>query len=183
MSLQIRKSSESDSSTIADVAAAAFGSEEGQEIVELIDALASDPSAQPSLSLVATMANKLVGHILFTKTRIANSPRSARSAILAPLSVHPEYQRQGIGGQLIREGVKLLRATDIELLFVLGHPDYYPKFGFSPAAVEGLDAPRPIAPEHADAWMVRELQPGVLGHVTGVVMFANALSDPADWRE
>ncbi len=183
MSLQIDIASEADHQAIADVTAAAFGEAHGQELVELVSALASDPSGQPSLSLVATRDHNVVGHVLFTKVRIAHASRETRAAILAPLSVHPEYQDQGIGGQVIQEGLRQLQAAGVELVFVLGHPGYYPKHGFSPAGAEGLDAPYPIAPENSAAWMVQELQPGVLGQVSGVVMCADSLNEPRHWQE
>ncbi len=94
-----------------------------------------------------------------------------------------EYQSQGIGGRLIKEGLKQLKATGVELVFVLGHPGYYPKYGFSTAGIQGFEASYPIPPENSGAWMVRELHPGVIGHVSGKVICAKALNDPKHWRE
>jgi predicted N-acetyltransferase YhbS len=99
------------------------------------------------------------------------------------LAVHPEYQNSGIGGQLINEGIKRLREAGVDLVFVLGHPGYYPKYGFSAAGVRGLAAPYPIAPENSGAWMVQEIHPGVFGRVSGRVVCADALNDPRHWRE
>jgi len=184
MNLPVRRASESDKQAISDVVIAAFGEGQGQEISDLITGLMADPSAQPLLSLVVTSDdNNVVGHILFTNVRIKHSEQIVSSAILAPLSVHPEYQNQGIGSRLIKDGLKQLKAAGIELVFVLGHPDYYPKHGFSPAGIKGLDAPYPIPPDSTDAWMVQELHPGVIGHVSGQVICADALSDPKYWRE
>ena len=103
--------------------------------------------------------------------------------MVAPLSVHPDYQNKGIGGQLIKEGLKLLKADGVELVFVLGHPGYYPRFGFTSAGVKGFDTPYPIAAENAEAWMVQELQPGVIGCVSGKVKCANELDKPERWQE
>ena len=183
MNLQVRKAFESDKQAISDVVIAAFGDVQGQEIADLITGLLADPSAQPLLSIVVTADDNVVGHILFTSARIKYSQRIVSSAILAPLSVHPEYQNQGIGGQLIKEGLKQLKAAGVELVFVLGHPGYYPKYGFSAAGIEGFDAPYPIPPENSGAWMVQELLPGVIGHVSGQVICADALNDPKHWRE
>ncbi|MDY7015859.1 MAG: N-acetyltransferase, partial [Cyanobacteriota bacterium] len=168
---------------ISDVVIAAFGEAQGSEIADLITDLLADPSAQPLLSLVATADNNVVGHILFTTARIKHSQRIVSSVILAPLAVHPEYQNQGIGGLLIEEGLKQLKAAGIELVFVLGHPGYYPKHGFSVAGIKGFDAPYPIPPENADAWMVQELSPGVIGQVSGQAICADALNDPKHWLE
>jgi putative acetyltransferase len=68
-------------------------------------------------------------------------------------------------------------------VFVLGHPEYYPRFGFRPAGALGMDAPYPIPERHADAWMVQALRPGLLGQVRGTVRCADTLNDPRHWRE
>lgn len=181
--LQVRKAFDSDKQAISDVVIAAFGEMQGQEIGNLITDLLEDPSAQPLLSLVVTADGKVIGHILLSNSRINHSQRIVSSAILAPLSVHPAYQNQGIGGRLIREGLTQLKAACVELVFVLGHPGYYPKYGFSAAGTKGFDAPYPIPPENSGAWMVQELYPGVIGQVSGRVICADALNDPKHWRE
>jgi predicted N-acetyltransferase YhbS len=183
MSLQLRKALESDWQAISGVVIAAFGNVQGQEIADLITDLLEDPSAYPLLSLVVTTNDRVVGYILFTSARIKHSQRMVSSTILAPLAVHPEYQNHGIGGQLIKEGLKQLKATGIELVFVLGHPGYYPKYGFSAAGIKGFDAPYPIPPENSGAWMVQELHQGTLECVSGQVICAEALNDPKHWRE
>jgi len=185
MNVQVRKAVNSDRRAIADIVLAAFGKEQGQEIIDLIKDLLEDPSALPLLSLVATANDKVVGHCLFTKTQIVQSQRMQRasSAILAPLSVEPAFQNQGIGGRLIKEGLTRLKAAGVELVFVLGHPCYYPKYGFSAAGIMGFEAPYPIPTENSDAWMVQELQPGIIGNLAGHVVCADALNDPKHWRE
>jgi putative acetyltransferase len=97
--------------------------------------------------------------------------------------VIPEAQSQGIGSHLIKEGLRRLSASGVELVFVLGDPAYYSRSGFQPASVLGFEAPFPIAEEIADAWMVQELRPGVIGSVTGKVFCADALNKPEYWRE
>ena len=103
--------------------------------------------------------------------------------ILAPLAVIPDKQSRGVGGRLIREGLRLLSESGVELVFVLGHPEYYPRHGFKPAGALGFEAPYSIPDEHADAWMVQELCPGVIGRVSGKVMCADVLNQPEHWRE
>ena len=66
---------------------------------------------------------------------------------------------------------------------MLGHPGYYPRYGFSAAGVRGFDAPYPIPPQNGDAWMVQELRSGVIGRVSGEVICADALYNPKHWRE
>ena len=183
MNFQVRKAFESDRHAISEVVTAAFGDLQGQAIGKLITDLLADPSAQPSLSLVVTADDRVVGHILFSSAHIKHSQRIFSSVILAPLSVHPDYQNQGIGGRLIKEGLQQLKAAGVELVFVLGHPGYYPQYGFSAAGIKGFDAPYPIPPENSGAWMVQELYPGVIGRVRGRVACADALDDPKHWRE
>ena len=179
----MRHALESDSQNISDVVKAAFGVGEGEEIAELVDALSSDPSAQPSLSLVAASDGHIIGHVLFTAVKIRRAQRPVSAAILAPLAVHPEYQHQGVGSRLIGEGLGRLKAARVELVFVLGYPGYYAKHGFSAAGERGFDAPHAIPPENADAWMVQDLAPGGIGHAGGQVVCADALNDPRYWRE
>jgi predicted N-acetyltransferase YhbS len=102
---------------------------------------------------------------------------------LAPLAILPDKQKQGIGEQLINEGLRLLEEAGTELVFVLGHPAYYPRCGFIPAGEQGFDAPYPIPEEHAEAWMVQELRSGVLKQYSGTVQCSEVLNEPQHWRE
>ena len=181
--LKIRKSTESDLKDVLDVETQAFGNEKGPEIVGLVNGLLIDPTAMPLLSLLAVNDDKTIGHILFTKARITDSKESISAAILAPLAVLPDAQCQGVGGQLIEEGLRLLSESGVALVFVLGHPDYYPRHGFKPAGALGFEAAYPIPNEHANAWMVQELRPGVIGIVSGKVICADVLNQPEHWRE
>lgn len=183
MKFQLRPSVESDELEIHDVVVEAFGGQPGREVADLVADLSKDESAAPRLSLVAVAGGTIAGHILFTKARIENSQRKIAAAILAPLSVRPEFQGQGVGRQLISEGLSQLRATACDLVFVLGYPDYYQRHGFEPAGKKGLNAPYSIPPKNADAWMVQELHSGVVGKVSGRVICAEALDDPKHWQE
>ena len=157
--MEIRKSTESDLNDVLDVETQAFGNEKGPEIAELVNGLLIDPTAMPLLSLLAVNDVQAIGHILFTRAHIADSENSVSSVILAPLAVIPEAQSQGVGGQLIKAGLRLLTDLGVELVFVLGHPEYYPRHGFKPAI--GFEAPYPIPEIHANAWMVQELRPAM----------------------
>ena len=181
--LKIRESIPSDLSKVLQVEGQAFGDDQGPEIVDLVKGLLSDPSARPLLSLLAEDDKRAVGHILFTKAQITNFIDSVSAVILAPLAVIPAAQSQRIGGQLIKAGLQRLSASGIELVFVLGHPEYYPRHGFKPAGRLGFEATYPIPDENADAWMVQELQPGVIGRVSGKVICADVLNQPQHWRE
>ncbi len=148
--LKIRKSTGSDLHDVLDVEVKAFGNEKGPEIAELRNGLLHDPTAMPLLSLMVVNDDQAIGHILFTKARIT-SKEPISAAILAPLAVVPDAQCQGAGGQLIEEGLRLLSESGVKMVFVLGHPDYYPRHGFKPAGALGFEAPYPIPDEHANA--------------------------------
>ena len=174
---------ESDRIAILDVHTDAFGPDQGPEIAELVSDLLDDETAHPLLSLVAEVDGKLVGHILFTAARLQPADRNASVRILAPLAVSADVQRKGIGGALIKEGLKQLTESGVDLVFVLGHPGYYPRFGFQPAGALGLQAPYPIPSKNADAWMVQELRAGVIAKVEGTVQCSETLSQPQHWKE
>jgi len=178
--MHIRKAMDSDLDKVLSVESAAFGHDKEAKLVR---DLLGDPSAQPALSLLALIDGKAVGHILFTTAALDKSHNKASIVILAPLAIVPDAQRQGIGGKLIERGLQLLSERGVGLIFVLGHPEYYPRHGFKPAGQLGWEAPYPIPDEHADAWMVQALQPDLLGSVSGKVICADALNKPEYWRE
>ena len=183
MDIQVRHAGDSDGQEITKIIIEAFGPSEGQEIVGLIADLLGDPTAQPLWSLVATVQKQVVGHILLTTVHIRPAQRNVVAAILAPLAVLPAYQNRGIGGLLINTGLQQIKTAGGELVFVLGYPTYYSKYGFSPAGARGFEPPYPITPEQEDAWMVQELQPNTIGQIRGTVRCADALADPKYWQE
>jgi predicted N-acetyltransferase YhbS len=105
------------------------------------------------------------------------------ASLLAPLAVLPDHQRQGIGSGLVEEGLAQLRAAGVSIVFTLGHPDYYPRFGFSTAGSQGFAAPYPIEAKNADAWMVLRLDDALPRTYRGTVRCAKALDRPEYWRE
>lgn len=183
--MNIRETTGSDLPGILDVVTRAFGREKSPEIAGLVKGLLEDPGAKPILSLLAKDSGSAaaLGHILFTTVRIGGFEEAVSASILAPLSVVPDAQSRGIGGRLIQEGARRLAASGVELVFVLGHPGYYPRHGFAPVGALGFEAPYPIPAEHADAWMIRELRPGAAARARGRVRCADALHRPEHWRE
>ena len=171
---------ESDLETVFSVERAAFGS---NEEANLVRDLLQDISAKPVFSLLAFQENQAVGHILFTSARLESIQNGTSISLLAPLAIIPGFQKQGVGGKLIKHGLQHLTNTGVDLVFVLGHPGYYPRYGFIPAGVQGFDAPYPIPEKHANAWMVQELHPGVIDSVSGKVRCADMLNKPEHWRE
>ena len=178
---EIRKSCVADEPMIRTVHELAFGPSEGPEIADLTHALLHDPTAEPVTSLLACAGVNAIGHVLFSGVRIQSSGESPKAHILAPLAVVPERQGRGTGTRLVQRGLELLGESGSELVFVLGHPGYYPRFGFTPAGRHGLSAPYPIPEEHADAWMVLELKPGAVTKTEGTVLCADALSKREHW--
>lgn len=181
--MQIRQSTESERSEILNIHNQAFGKDKGPEIAKLVDDLLNDESATPILSLVAAEKDKLVGHILYTKAVITKTESSISAQILAPLAILPDEQKKGIGEKLINEGLKRLKESGTELVFVLGHPTYYPRCGFIPAGAQGFEAPYHIPEEHAEAWMVQELNGDVLKNNSGKIQCSKILNEPQHWRE
>lgn len=178
--MKIRKATEADLRMVLSVEKEAFGYDKE---AHLVNDLLLDPSAQPFYSLLAFSDDRPVGHILFTAARLEGASSGASISLLAPLAVIPEFQKQGVGGILIKQGLQHLTNAGVDLVFVLGHPGYYPRYGFAPAAVRGFAAPFPIPEEHANAWMVQELRSGVIGSVSGTVRCADMLDKPEHWRE
>ncbi len=178
--MRIRRALPDDHATVLAIEAAAFGR---SDEATLVAALLDDPTARPFVSLLAELDGRPVGHVLFTAARVIGDDAVVPASLLAPLAVAPAAQRRGVGLALIRAGLEALTALDVGLVFVLGHIDYYPRAGFRPALPFSLAAPYPIDSAMADAWMVRETRPGLLGVIRGTVQCADALMHPALWRE
>jgi len=120
-------------------------------------------------SFVAEIENQIVGHILFSRISIETANESLPAASLAPVAVIPRLQRQGIGGELIRHGLDWLRAQGEQIVLVLGHPDYYPRFGFSTAKASLIESPF-----NPSSFMALELKPNALEGIRGKVRYPDA---------
>lgn len=162
----------------------AFAGDKGGEIRQLVADLLIDKTAEPIFSFVALDGEKVVGHILFTKVTVTGAREELSAQLLAPLAVLPEYQSKGIGTELMNHSLAELKSSGVELALVLGHPTYYPRCGFiNDAEKLGFEAPYPIPPKYADAWMVQELCPGIIGSEKGKVRCPDVLDEPEHWRE
>jgi putative acetyltransferase len=136
-----------------------------EDEVKLVDALRDRGFVR--LSLVAVEDVEIVGHILFSELDIVDQKSSVKALALAPMAVIPSRQRQGIGTTLIREGLQLGANQGHRIVLVLGHPGYYPRFGFS------AELARPLkSPYAGDSFMALELVPDALEGVTGEVRYA-----------
>lgn len=179
--IQIRETNTSDFNDIMTVEKQAFGyDKEAQLVAELL----ADKTAEPIVSLLAFYQDEAVGHILFTRVYLDNQDRQPMMHILAPLAVKPEYQRQGIGRMLIEAGIEKLQEKGSNLVFVLGHAAYYPKYGFIPDAAKlGYPAPYPIAEEYSDYWMVQPISNKGFDTGKGQIRCCDALNRPEHWRD
>jgi len=143
----------------------------GQPVeADVVDALRANGAA--TVSLVAEVKGQIVGHLLFSPVAVQGAA-DLKAVGLGPTAVAPEHQRRGIGSLLIKEGLEYCRRAGIQAVVVLGHPEYYPRFGFRRASSRGLqcefDAPD-------EAFMALELIPNVLSGRLGVVNYHAAFN-------
>lgn len=138
---------------------------------KLVDSLQTQ--ANPLVSLVAVLEDQIVGHILFTPVQVENAPEAVVVLALGPMAVVPELQGQGIGTKLVEAGLAECRALGAEAVFVLGHAEYYPRFGFEPAPPHGL---RYKGEEFDPYFMVLELQAGAVAAISGNVQYLPAFA-------
>jgi putative acetyltransferase len=149
---RFRPSRVADAAAITRVVTDAFG---GAEEAALVERLRSDGDIL--VELVAEEEAGLVGHILFSRLELEGPVDRLPAAALAPVSVRPGLQQRGVGGELIRQGLDACRDLDVPAVIVLGHPAYYPRFGFDAALTRSLQAPF-----SGPAFMALELRAGVL---------------------
>ena len=159
----IRSETPEDIDSIRRINLQAFGQKAEAAIVDKL----RDRNAL-TISLVATMENEVVGHIAFSPVMIESQCSSFEAVTLAPMAVLPEYQRKGIGSQLVRAGLEECHRLGHGIVVVLGHPDFYPRFGFVSAKQKGIDCEFEVPDE---AWMVLELKEGILRGKSGTVKF------------
>lgn len=161
-SMLIRTETTADYEAIRQVNGLAFGQDSE---ARLVDALREGGYVR--LSLVAENKGQVVGHILFSDLPIITEAGTASALALAPMAVLPAFQRQGIGSALVQRGLEVSREQGHRIVIVLGHPDYYPRFGFSAKLAELLSSPF----GGGEAWMALELVPGALTGVVGKVQY------------
>lgn len=165
----IRAETEADHSAVHEVNERAFG-RAGE--ADLVDALRRN--ARPQISLVAELDGRIVGHIFFSPVSIESEGSNSYALGLAPMAVLPEFQNQSIGSRLVRRGLEESLSMGHEVVVVLGHPDYYPRFGFVTAKRKGLLCEYDVPEE---AFMVVELREGALAGRRGLVRYRPEFSD------
>jgi putative acetyltransferase len=159
--IAVRTESNGDHDAVRRLNARAFGQ---PDEARLVDALRGG-GALPELCLVADLGGEAVGHICFSRA-ILDSGHEVLA--LAPMAVSPEWQRGGIGSALLREGLERAAQGDWAAVVVVGHPDFYPRFGFEPAAALGISPPGGVP---AEAWMALKL-PSWVAEARGGVTYA-----------
>jgi len=164
--ITIREEQPGDVAAVRLVNEKAFGQPAEADIVDALRERCPD-----HLSLVATVDDRIVGHILFSPLTVEQEGKKFRGMGLAPMAVPPEYQRQGIGSRLVRAGIAVLREASCPLVIVLGHPGYCPRFGFVPASTHGLVCQWQRVPD--DAFMALVLDETFMTGVSGAVRYGD----------
>jgi putative acetyltransferase len=159
----IREETPEDFEAVRRVNELAFGRTQEGALVEALRAVAS-----PYVSLVAEDGGRIVGHIFFSPVRVESDYAAQDALALGPMAVLPESQGRGVGSRLVLEGLEECRKRGHEVVFVLGHAEYYPRFGFGPTKARGITCEFPVPEE---VFMFRELREGALAARGGVVKY------------
>ena len=169
--INIRYETNSDIAAIYAINKIAFDNREAEP--GLVNAIRKSENFIPELSLVAEKNGRIIGHILFSRILIETDYEKVAALALAPMSVLPEYQFQGIGSMLIRHGLNECKRLGHAIVVVLGHPNYYQRFGFSAALAKSLECPYG---DCGEAWMALEVLPAALEDVRGKVVYPPAFN-------
>ena len=165
----IRPERPGDEAAVREVNEQAFGQPDEARIVDRVR-----PLADRFISLVAVEDDRVIGHVLFTPVTVRHDTDAWHAFALGPVAVMPSRQRRGVGAALIRAGLEACLDIDEPVVFVLGDPKYYARFGFRSAAALGL---RFRSAEFDEAFMVVELRPGALGERRGMVEYLAPFDD------
>ncbi len=160
----VRPERSEDAASIRAVNLSAFGQ---PDEADLVDALRS--AGKVTTSLVAAIGERVVGHILFSPVTIVSASGEIPAVGLGPMAVLPDLQRRGIGGVLVEQGLEACRSAAHDLVVVLGHAEYYPRFGFVPASRFGVGCEYDVPDE---VFMAIELRPGAFDGVSGTARYA-----------
>jgi len=161
--LTVRAETTRDYAEVRRVNEAAFGRADEAVLVETLRT-----AVRPYVSLVAVEGGQLVGHIFFSPVWIEADASVTQALGLGPMAVLPEWQRRGVGSRLVREGLQECLRRGSEVIVVLGHPEFYPRFGFVRASEKGLRSEYQVPDE---AFMVAELRAGALDGLSGLVKY------------
>lgn len=135
---------------------------------DLVDRLRAGDAFIPELSLVAEQGGRIVGHVLFTCGLLRDGEIEQAILVVGPVAVAPSFQRRGIGGRLIQAGHEVARGLGFAATVLVGHPAYYPRFGYRPAGDLGITTHLDLPP---DVFMACELTPGGLAGIGGMLIY------------
>ncbi len=166
----IRRETKEDISDIQALNELAFGQSLEASIVNKLRSNCSS-----LLSLVASENEKIVGHILFSPAEIEGLHGTTKGMGLAPIAVLPAMQRQGIGTQLINRGIEELKKLQCAFIIVLGHPEYYPRFGFERASMYGIECQWEDVPD--EAFMILWLDKSKIGRISGTAKYREEFNE------
>ena len=167
--VRIREEQPQDIKAIREVNIRAFGQTQEADIVEKLR-----QNCDELLSLVALKQNQVVGHILFSPVIVENEDRTVQGMGLAPMAVLPAHQSQGFGSELIRAGVEKLKSWRCPFVIVLGHPAYYPRFGFEPANLYGIQSEWEV-PDNA--FMILVLNKSEMQDISGMARYRREFAE------
>jgi putative acetyltransferase len=150
----IRTESPGDFEEVYKLNYAAFGNREDE--AQLVERIRKSEEFVPELSIVAEIDKEIVGHLLLSKALVESDEKSSTVIVLAPVAVKPGSQKQGIGSKLIEEGLSRCKDLGYKIILLIGHPSYYPRFGFKPARKHGLKLNQFNVPD--EVFMVYEVE-------------------------
>ncbi len=180
VTLRVRPERAGEEAAIRETVRAAFAATEevdGTVEADTVDALRREPEFDPSLSFVAELDGRIIGHLVFTPCRVRSEEGETAALALAPLSVLRGYEHTFAGTRLMRHGLAACREAGHGIVIVLGHAKYYRRFGFRPASQFGIEPPWAV---HDDYFQALALRPGALDGVHGVVEYLPPLDLRAD---
>jgi putative acetyltransferase len=166
--MRVRPETKDDETAVRAVNEAAFETSVEADLIEVLRRVSPDV-----ISLVAELDGSVVGHILFSRVTLADHAQ-LKLLGLGPMAVSPRQQRKGVGSALVREGLACCKQLAVQAVVVLGHPAYYPRFGFVPASRYAIGSEYDV-PE--DVFMIVELEQGALDGVSGLIRYDPAFSN------
>ncbi|WP_337100038.1 GNAT family N-acetyltransferase [Paenibacillus sp. YIM B09110] len=168
--MRIRTENQADYAQVHQVNFAAFGNREDE--AKLVERIRETSYFVPELSIVAEEDGVIIGHILLSKADVVDGEQHYEVLALAPVAVDPNHQKQGVGKQLIHEALQRGKELGYAIVLLIGHPTYYPKFGFQPARSYGLELKQFEVSD--DVFMVCELQENALKRIKGELIYPSA---------
>ncbi len=168
--IDVRFETPRDIPRVHDINEEAFGQPMEADLVDRLRISCPD-----ALSLVADDDGIIVGHIMFSPVVINDGERKIQGMGLAPMAVQPSRQRQGIGSRLVEKGLEILRERGCSYVIVLGHPEYYPKFGFEPASRYGIESQWEEIPD--EAFLILVIDQSALRNVKGIARYRDEFDE------